>query len=58
MDLFEVEEKMKFAKPLCLKGAASITNPCLQERHWFSSRNTYMTKLKLDKEVGGGVLHE
>ena len=27
---------VNFTKPLCLKGASNITNPCPHEKHWFS----------------------
>ena len=28
---------VNFTKPLCLKGASNMTNPCPHEKHWFSS---------------------
>ena len=27
---------VNFTKPLCLKGAPNITDPCPHEKHWFS----------------------
>ena len=27
---------VNFTKPLCLKGASNMTNPCPHEKHWFS----------------------